>query len=523
MSPLKSRLYWVVAAAVSVCGVALRTSSLGEQSLWFDEAFGLMLSRLHGHIFWEAAGRDVHPPGFAILLGIWQSVFSSVAGLRFLSVAAGLISLALFWIIARELLRPGAALIAYSLWCVAPMAVYYSQELRMYAWWEVFHLAVLLCILRELEGGRGRLWSCAVAIFSVLAVYFHYYAIVTVGALWGYWVTESFLRPAIENTTKGDRLRRPLWVGLAIVAGCLPVWPMFLTQLMASSYGGALASPGKLPDYVQFVAGALQYFAGLAPMAPFQTMSRDPAHMTGFTVSFTLLYVAAVLAMLTWGAILAYRHEPRIYRLALIAAGIPVIATVLHVGLGGYFYLRCWLPMLPLCFLLLGLMGTEGQYRRIGKALIVLMWVYTATASAFSLRHAARDTSLLVHRFLASHAQPGELVVHNRLFSYLPLAIYPSDPGDVVSPTLRHRVLDSPRTRQRDTILLVPLDKRIPPMASQIADKHFIFAESQWFGKTEPETEVFRQDLVKHGWKVDRSVRLRAGPKTSQIELWIAP
>ena len=61
-----------------------------------------------------------------------ESIGSSELGLRSLSAVWGVLAVVLDWLIGRRLFGSLAATLAALLLAVAPLAVYYSQEVRMY-------------------------------------------------------------------------------------------------------------------------------------------------------------------------------------------------------------------------------------------------------------------------------------------------------------------------------------------------------------------------------------------------------
>ncbi len=120
-------------ALIVLLAFALRVHALDAQSLWNDEGNSLRLARRSLGALVEATARDIHPPGYYVLLKAWIALAGeSELALRMLSALQGTLTVAVTVALGRAFgVRTawlGALLVALS-----PFAVYYSQEARMYA------------------------------------------------------------------------------------------------------------------------------------------------------------------------------------------------------------------------------------------------------------------------------------------------------------------------------------------------------------------------------------------------------
>ena len=123
-----------LALIVLVLAAGLRFHLLGAQSLWNDEGNSLRLAQRGVEDLIDAAGRDIHPPGYYVLLRAWiAGAGTSEFALRALSALEGLIAVALATALGRALFGRSAGIAAGLLVALSPLAVYYSQETRMYA------------------------------------------------------------------------------------------------------------------------------------------------------------------------------------------------------------------------------------------------------------------------------------------------------------------------------------------------------------------------------------------------------
>jgi mannosyltransferase len=169
-----------VAAAVALTAVAaaLRFARLGAQSFWYDEAVSAQLARAS---VWELATGAVrdhgNPPLHSVLLHLWSAAFGTTdAALRALSAALGAATIPLFFVLARRLVRPDAALLATGLLAAAPFQIYLGQEARTFALTTFLAVAATLLLARAAEArSRPARWiAYGVAAFAL--PYAHYVA-----------------------------------------------------------------------------------------------------------------------------------------------------------------------------------------------------------------------------------------------------------------------------------------------------------------------------------------------------------
>ena len=125
---------WWPLGVLAALAAALRWFRIDAQSLWYDEGISAhQLTRSFPEIL-RAAALDTHPPLYYWTLKAWgDALGSSEMGLRSLSAASGVLAVALTWLIGRRVFGPLAATLGALLLAAAPLAVYYSQEVRMYA------------------------------------------------------------------------------------------------------------------------------------------------------------------------------------------------------------------------------------------------------------------------------------------------------------------------------------------------------------------------------------------------------
>ncbi len=169
-----------------VVGTALRL--MVTRSIWLDEAISIrQVQQPLGQMLVDLRENDVHPPGFNLVLWAVVQATGSTSELvvRLPSLAAGIGLIAVFWAMGRDLWDRRTGVVAALFVAVAPVAVWYAQEARMYSLWMLATTVALwmqVRILRDTrEGGRGR-WTdwTLFAVSSTALVYLQWFAVLPV-------------------------------------------------------------------------------------------------------------------------------------------------------------------------------------------------------------------------------------------------------------------------------------------------------------------------------------------------------
>ena len=176
---------------------ALRLYSLGSESLWYDETVSVVLARKSIPALIAHTAGDIHPPGYYLLLNLWQTISqpSLFHGLEFLfawpSVWFGILVVALLFPLAARLCDRRVALLTIWLAAVNPFHIWYSQEVRMYTVGAALGLICLWLLLTYWQSDNSAsgkrpsnafLLSCY-AICAALGLYVLYYFVFLLATL----------------------------------------------------------------------------------------------------------------------------------------------------------------------------------------------------------------------------------------------------------------------------------------------------------------------------------------------------
>ncbi len=120
---------------------------------------------------------DTSPPLYYLLLAFWQRIVGgSDAALRLFSTTCAMLALGFLWSLAYRLGGRRAAFVAVLIFGLAPPAVYYAAEGRMYALTWVFGLGLAHATLRLTSvGNRGAGAALAWVLIAVGGLLTHYF------------------------------------------------------------------------------------------------------------------------------------------------------------------------------------------------------------------------------------------------------------------------------------------------------------------------------------------------------------
>ena len=193
MTPTRRRLAFV---AIALVATALRVYRLGADSLWYDETVSVYLAGSGLPELLRHTAADIHPPGYYLLLRGWLLLMGYGDGragpgsiglewsAAFLSLAAGLILVAVAYAAGRRVAGRTAGLAAAALVAISPYNVWYGQEVRMYTWGALAAALATYALVRAMDGDhRRRRWWAAYAATAAAGMYLlHYFAFFLVAA-----------------------------------------------------------------------------------------------------------------------------------------------------------------------------------------------------------------------------------------------------------------------------------------------------------------------------------------------------
>jgi len=222
-----------------------RFHQLETQSLWNDEGNSLRLAQRSVGDLIDAVGRDIHPPGYYLLLKGWISLAgTSEFSLRAVSAFQGLLTVAITITLGRKLFSRSAGLIAGLVVVINASAVYYSQETRMYAQLALLSAASMWALMDFLsphppapsptrrDGGRSRAWAwpLTLSLCNAAGLYTHYsyaFTLAAQGVILALWM----IGRRVDSAARRVLLRAIALYGLTLLL-FLPWLPTAWDQIM---------------------------------------------------------------------------------------------------------------------------------------------------------------------------------------------------------------------------------------------------------------------------------------------------
>lgn len=365
---VREHVWW---GPVLLLAIVLRFYRLDSATLWADEAFSVVMSAHPASTLLAVAVLDVHPPLYYLLLGQWIELFGNgLFSVRSLSACAGVVTVGLgTWLVALVANRR-AAMLAGVLLAMLPIAVRYSQEVRMYALLAVWMTGATIALVYWIRQPRRFLCLGAYALLIAAGLYTHYLAITGVIAHWLYVMTlprssnEWGVRPCLTRQ----------WWAANIVAALLflPWLPEFSRQLSLSCNLSWIQ-----PVTVQAIASVL-----------WQYLTLEKGQGLPIGVFWGVLPVTLAVCAYCLFRDRQHQHFPRLLVILLLAPLIVVFVVSLHVPMLMARYLTFSAVYLPL---LLGV-GIERVAREhLGLAALTAVAIMGIECVGLSHLHQLRD------------------------------------------------------------------------------------------------------------------------------------
>ena len=153
---------WAPLVLILLLATGLRFHALDAQSFWNDEGNTARLVERPIALILEGAAGDIHPPGYYLILHLWRlAAGQSEVALRAYSALCGVLTVAVAAATSRRL-GSSWRRAWFASWAVAgllaihPLAIYYSQEARMYAQLGLISVLTLWIALALVGNGRRR-------------------------------------------------------------------------------------------------------------------------------------------------------------------------------------------------------------------------------------------------------------------------------------------------------------------------------------------------------------------------------
>jgi uncharacterized membrane protein len=235
---IQGRVSWVerhfelllIIATLMAMTISL-TIGLG-QSVWFDEAYSVLLARQSTDQLLYLTSIDAHPPLYYLLLKGWAVIFGfGEAALRSLSVVAMGGAMVFAGLLLRRMFNAKVAAIALPFIVFAPMLLRHGFEIRMYALAMLIGMAATYVLVVALQAKKRNQWL----------LYTLYAVLVAAGTLTLYYMVLIWLAHLVWLVWQARHEKKPIfkapWFAALVGAALLflPWLPIFLSQVTNSA------------------------------------------------------------------------------------------------------------------------------------------------------------------------------------------------------------------------------------------------------------------------------------------------
>jgi hypothetical protein len=435
---------WVV-AALMLGGLVLRLFC--GRSLWLDEATSVSQAQMpFGKMLDQLRYTDVHPPLHDALLWVLAHAFGTSALLmRAPSLLAGTALIGVLYLAGRELWDRRAGLVAAMFATVAPFALWYSQEARMYALFMLFAALAIYGqarVARRNDRGGWLIWTAA----TILMLWTHYFAVLAVGV-------QVLAFVAMIWRRRGGGVRQYLLPALAaalvIALVCTPLAVFVHHQFVANQASGR----GFTQTPSQTGAGE----AGHQVPGPYAALTNVVWALWGYHSSGTMARLTALwpLLILLALALLGRGRD----RAAVLLWALALVPLAVLFGVGQLkpflFEARYFAGAVPALLLLLarGATGWTRGLRGATAAAAIAAALVTASFAAGAADQQLSQTNPRLYDFrgalqrIEARARPGDRVVYEPYYLddlvryYAPgLHARALDPQHLPTPARGHRI-----------------------------------------------------------------------------------
>ena len=283
--------HWILLC--SLIGFGLRLQQLGFQPLWGDEGWSFFFAAQPLPNLLALTAADIHPPLYYLLLKAWLFIVGTgPEEARFFSVLAGTLLIPALGLLGWRLFNRNTGLIAAAITAIMPLAIYYSQEVRMYGLVTLLGVLAAYFFIRQANRPPGK-WQGAYVVTIAAAMYTMYYAafIVFFQLLYSLW--------AWRRSRQSLALLAPF-----VYAGLLYLpWLLYTGQQLPAYVQNKRAVEGYLPlNFIQFF---WSHFAAFS----IGHVVVEPAAYAWAAMPFVLLVLAGFVVLLS----VPHKSSPYLY------------------------------------------------------------------------------------------------------------------------------------------------------------------------------------------------------------------
>jgi mannosyltransferase len=384
----------------------IRIYHIESQSLWFDEIFTVLITRLS---LMESLviliGDGVHPPLFYFLQRPISLLGESHLLVRLPAFIYGVFSVVLFYIITDKWIGRKCAVLAAIFLALSPFHVWYSQDARMYTLLTLLALASMAGYVTFLN--RPSFLGNFIFVFlSCLAYLTHYFAL--------FLPLIQFAHITINFSRFYPRLR--VWTALQILASVpLIIWVYLLAVRPYKYFSiGWIPSP-SLRDFLYTLTN----------------------YTVGFFEPLTIFHWLIIIMCLTLVAmgIINKRLDRSFHTLLILWAFLPPVLIFILSYIRPTYVDRFLILSLPpfLMLMVIGLNSIRNRWANILVVFLMLVFSWRTLDLLIFSGNLHKENWRQVAEYLAENVKENEVIVARNIQTTLPFQYYSAGASPILT------------------------------------------------------------------------------------------
>lgn len=433
---------WIILAGLTIVGLALRLPLLSD-SLFGDELStnfvvnGFGVDSVIGLVGSDQEGT---PPLFFLLTWLAKGVGEPVAGVRWISLLAGLAAIPLTYVLGLLTVGRRAAVVGAAIMALSPFLIFYSTEARAYALVMVLVLIAAVAVLMAVREG-GVLWWVVYAGAAAAAAYSHYTCVFALLGLfaWSFFAHRDSRRALLIATAGAVVLYLP-WLGEFAEDSGEPA-----SKIIEALHPLTLATAKT--DLVHWSVAHPMEAAGVVP-----------GNLALWLIGFGAALGAVGVVLRLRGGELAWRPSSGLVLVLVLALVTPVGAALHNLVADSVFIPRNFAASSPGLALAIAALATGGGGRLRVVAVALLLAGFAIGAVKILDEDHQRPDYAAAAEFIEAGGNPGAPVIE--------VAAPTPGPQTALEAELAEPGEAAPRDRTVHVVGFAPMDERLDARGS---------------------------------------------------------
>lgn len=302
-----TKVFWLVLIGTMVTAGIISLSVGLRQSIWFDEAYSILLAHQSVAELLRLTSIDTHPPLYYLLLKAWGGLFGwSELSLRLSSIVSMMGAIGVGGLLLRKMFGPRLALGGLLALMIAPLLLRYGFEVRMYADASLIGVAATYALYSAWQANLASLrwrWLIVYGLLVAVGTYTLYY----LTFLWiahVAWILYVHIR---------SRRQKQLWPFATAYGAAALLFAPWLPTFIKQMSNGALAPIGQPLNLDQLLS-----------IGTFNTLYQ-PLYTVPVALTFLVIAFFAALLWVVPRARTHLKHKSNEVILLIMYIGIPIL------------------------------------------------------------------------------------------------------------------------------------------------------------------------------------------------------